>query len=133
MRVFLLLTMSLGALSVQADEAPPIRPGLWEFSMVGAANNKQNVCLTPTMVKDIQSPSQRGKEGSDCKISDQSKSGATQKYKITCTKPQKYEAMVTTTITSPDNFSVQRDHSMEQDGHIQKGSLKINYKRLGDC
>ena len=128
----LTIVLSLIALPALADEAPPIRPGLWEFAMAGMPH-KQNVCLKPDMVKNIQSLSQRGNEGSDCKTSEQSKSGATQVFKVSCTKPQKYEATVTTTINSPDNFSIQQDYSMEQNGRAQKGSLKINYKRLGDC
>ena len=113
-------------------EAPPIRPGMWEFAMVGMPH-KQSVCIKPEMAKDIQQLAQKNNPGGDCKTSDEVKKGSVQSFKVSCSKPQKYEATVTTNLISPDNFSVQHDYSMERDGRAQKGSLKINYKRLGDC
>ncbi|HKO87322.1 MAG TPA: DUF3617 family protein [Burkholderiales bacterium] len=128
--IFMLLGASC-ATPAWAD-APPIRPGLWEFAMVGMAH-KQNVCIKPEMAKDIQQLAQKSDPGGDCKTFDQSKKGNVQSFKVSCTKPQKYEATVTTNLMSADNFSLQHDYNMERDGRAQKGSMKINYKRLGDC
>lgn len=121
----------LFALPVWA-EAPPIRPGMWEFSMVGLPH-KQQLCIKPDMVKDIEKLTQQNDPNSDCKTSDQSAKGSVQSFKVSCTKPHKYQATVTMNLMSPDNFSVQNDYSIEQAGRTQKGTLKINYKRLGDC
>jgi len=131
MRAFLLLAFCTAAAAAHA-EAPPIRPGLWEFAMVGLPH-KQNVCLKPEMVKDIQSLAQRGEEGGDCKSSDAKTSGQQRSFKVSCTKPHKYEATVTMTVTNADNFSMQQDYSIDQNGRKQTGSMKINYRRLGDC
>ena len=117
--------------AVAAPDAPPIRPGLWEFSMVGLPH-KQSVCLKPDMVKDIKALVQRN-DGGDCKMSDQKSSGNQQTFKVSCTAPQKYESLVTMTIVNTDHFSMQQDYSIDKDGRTQKGSLKIDYKRLRDC
>jgi hypothetical protein len=125
------LCLSLSGVSAWAQEVP-IRPGLWEFAMVGMPH-KQSVCLTPDKVKDIKNLGQREGDGSDCKSSNEKVSGKTRTFNIACTKPQKYEGAVTMTINGPDNFSMQQDYSLQQGSRTQKGSLKINYKRLGDC
>ena len=132
MRGFVLtlwLCTSFCSASAWAQEVP-IRPGLWEFAMVGLPH-KQSVCLTPDRVKDIKNLGQS--HGSDCKSSNEKVSGKTRTFNIACTKPQKYEGLVTMTLNGPDNFSMQQDYSLQQGSRTQKGSLKINYKRLGDC
>lgn len=130
-RLLTALCFSVCAAPLTAQEAP-IRPGLWEFAMVGMPH-KQSICLKPDMVKDIKNLSQRQGDGSDCKPSGEKVSGNTRTFKISCTKPHKYDGTVTMIVNGGDNFSMQQDYSMERGGRTQKGSLKINYKRLGDC
>jgi hypothetical protein len=128
----ILLCAALAASPVwAAPEAPPIRPGLWEFSMVGMPH-RQSVCLKPDMVKDIKALAQRG-EGGDCKVSDEKSAGTQKSFKVSCTTPHKYESLVTMNVLSADHFSMQQDYTLDQGGRTQKGSLKIDYKRLRDC
>lgn len=135
MKAVLMCTAVCAALfagaAAAAPDAPPIRPGLWEFSMVGMPH-KQSICLKPDMVKDIKALAQNN-QGGDCKTSEQKSSGNQQSFKVSCTTPHKVESQVTMTIMNADHFSVQQDYTLNRDGRNQSGSLKIDYKRLKDC
>jgi hypothetical protein len=113
-----------------------IRPGLWEFSMsgMGGQSFKQSICITPAMSKDLgalgrQSPQQ----GSDCKNTSESDSGKTRSFHVSCTKPHPYEADIRVHFKSPDEFTMEQDFVMTLEGAAQKGSMNMQYRRLGDC
>jgi hypothetical protein len=121
-----------GVAATAAAQTPQIRPGLWEFAMSGMGH-KQTMCFTPEMVKDVKSIAERGQQGSDCKSSNARTSGNTHTVDIACTKPNKYNAKVTTTITDSDNFTVTQDYAVEAGGQAQKGTLTLSYRRVGEC
>jgi hypothetical protein len=116
-----------------AAQQPEIRPGLWEMTLSGTANVKQNVCLTPAMVKDMKQMAAKGDPSSDCKASAEKVSGASRMFDITCTKPAAYQASVVVTVDGPDRFSMSQDYSMAQGGKKQQGKLAMTYRRIGDC
>ena len=115
-----------------AAQTPQIRPGLWEITISGAPR-KQTTCFTPEMVKDVKSLAQRGQQTSDCKSSNAKTAGNTHTVEISCTKPNKYDAKVTTTINGPDNFTVTQDYTAGPAGKAQQGKLTMSYRRLGEC
>jgi hypothetical protein len=124
--VLLALAAPVGA------QGPQIRPGLWEITISGMPR-KQTTCFTPEMVKDVKNLAQRGQQAGDCKSSNARTAGNTHTVDISCTKPSKYDAKVTTTVNGPDNFLVTQDYTVESAGKAQKGRLTIAYRRLGDC
>lgn len=113
-------------------QTPQIRPGLWEITISGAPR-KQTTCFTPEMVKDVKNLAQRGQQAGDCKSSNPKTAGNTHTVDISCTKPNKYDAKVTTTINGPDNFTVTQDYAVEAGGKAQQGKMTMSYRRLGDC
>ncbi|HLB14739.1 MAG TPA: DUF3617 family protein [Burkholderiales bacterium] len=113
-------------------QTPQIRPGLWEIAMSGMPH-KQTTCFTPEMVKDVKSLAQRGQQSGDCKSTNPKTAGNTHTVDISCTKPNKYDAKVTTTISGPDNFTVTQDYTVEAGGKAQQGKMTISYRRLGEC
>jgi len=113
-------------------QTPQIRPGLWEITISGMPQ-KQTTCFTPEMVKDVKSLAQRGQQSGDCKSSNPKTAGNTHTVDISCTKPNKYDAKVTTTINGPDNFTVTQDYAVEAAGKAQQGKMTMSYRRLGDC
>jgi hypothetical protein len=124
---------ALLSLSVPVSaQSPQIRPGLWEISFSGMPQ-KQTTCFTPEMVKDVNNLAQQGQQKGDCKAANSRAAGNTHTVDISCTKPNKYEAKVTTTINGPDNFTVTQDYAVEAGGKAQKGTMMISYRRLGEC
>ncbi len=127
------LAAALLAVAVPASaQSPQIRPGLWEIAFSGMAR-KQTICFTPEMVKDVTNLAQRGQQKGDCKASNPKTAGNTHTVDISCTKPNKYRAKVTTTINAPDNFTVTQDYAIEAGGKAQQGRIVISYRRLGEC
>lgn len=132
------LALGLAALPLYASaQQPDIRPGLWEFTMAGTGPGgqgiRQTLCFTPQMVKDMKGLAAKSDPSSDCKSANEKVSGKSRTFDVTCTKPQKYEARVTVTVEGPDNFTMAQDYVMETGGKKQQGSMKFNYRRLGEC
>jgi hypothetical protein len=127
------LAILLAALAAPASaQTPQIRPGLWEIAISGLPK-KQTTCFTPAMVTDVQNLAQRGQQASDCKSSNARTTGNTHTVEISCTKPNRYDAKVTTTVNGPDNFTVTQDYTAGPAGKAQQGRLTMSYRRLGDC
>jgi hypothetical protein len=116
-------------------QAPELRPGLWEFTMSGAGTQgiKQNVCFTPAMVSDMKGIAAKGVAASDCKTSNETMSGKSRTFDVSCTKPQKYDARITVTIDSPERFAMAQEYNSEFNGQKYQGSMKMTYRRLGEC
>ncbi len=131
-RALVLLSASLTSAAVAA-QGVQMRPGLWEFSMSGIPM-KQQVCITPDMVKD---PTRLGQDAQmpdhDCKFSKPKVSGNTTSFTMSCTRPQKMNTHTTLTSNGPDSFTMKQDFDMEMEGQRHKGSTTMTYKRLGDC
>lgn len=127
-----LFALSLCTATSVWAQMPNIRPGLWEFSMPGVAS-KHSVCLTPEMLKDTKSLGQQHAPDSDCKSSDERTSGNTRSFKVSCTKPTKYDASIVMTVNGEDNFSMKQDYTMERGGRTQQGKLSMSYQRIGSC
>jgi hypothetical protein len=125
--------IALAAALPAAAQQPEIRPGLWEFTLSGMANVKQNVCLTPAMVKDMKQMAARTDPGSDCKSSAEKVSGASRAFDVNCTRPAFYQAHVVVTVDGPDNFAMSQDFTMERGGKKQSGKMAMTYRRIGDC
>jgi len=117
-----------------AQTGPQIRPGLWEMTMSGMAH-KQTICFTPEMVKDMKSLSQQKTPDSDCKASNESVSGNTRTFNVSCTKPNKYDAKISIAVNGPDNFAMTQNYKVERagKGQVQTGTMSIAYRRLGEC
>src|SRR5262245_2424094 len=117
-----------------AQTGPQIRPGLWEMTLSGMPQ-KQTVCFTPEMVKDMKSLSQQKTPDSDCKSSGESVSGSTRTFNVSCTRPNKYDAKISITVNGPDNFAMTQNYTMERGGkgQAQSGTMSVAYRRLGDC
>lgn len=112
---------------------PDIRPGLWEFTMIGMAGMKQQVCLTPAMVKDMKQIAAKGDVSSDCKLSNEKVSGATRSFDISCTRPARYDGKVAITVAGPDSFSMSQDYVVDHGGQKMAGKMAMTYRRVGDC
>jgi len=117
---------------VLAQAGPQIRPGLWEMTLSGMAH-KQTICFTPEMVKDVKNLSQQKTPDSDCKSSGETVSGNTRTFNIACTKPNKYDAKVSLTTNSADNFTMTQVYNVAQGGKAQSGTMTMTYRRIGDC
>ena len=128
----ILAAVLIAAAPALAQQGPQIRPGLWEMTMTGLPQ-KQTVCFTPDMVKDMKSLSQRKTPDSDCKSSGEAVSGNTRTFNVSCTKPNKYDAKISITVNGTDNFTMKQDYSVAQGGKAQSGTMTMNYRRLGDC
>jgi hypothetical protein len=114
-----------------AQTGPQIRPGLWEMTLTGMPQ-KQTVCFTPDMVKDMKSLSQQTPD-SDCKSSSEQVSGNTRTFNVSCTRPNRYDAKVSLTVNGPDSFTMSQNYSVTRAGKAQSGTMSIAYRRLGDC
>lgn len=125
--------IALAAALPAVAQQPEIRPGLWEFTLSGMANVKQNVCLTPAMVKDMKRMAARTDPGSDCKGGAETVSGASRAFDVHCTRPAFYQAHVVVTVDGPDNFAMSQDFTMERGGKKQSGKMAMTYRRIGDC
>jgi hypothetical protein len=128
-----MLASALALSPAALANAPQIHPGLWEFSMAGVPM-KQTMCVTPAMANDVTKFGQgQQPPNSDCKSSSPTVSGNTTTFNVSCTKPSKYSAKVAMTANGPDNFTMAQDYDMEMNGQRQKGSMTMNYKRIGEC
>jgi hypothetical protein len=116
-----------------AAQAPEIRPGLWEFSMSAAKGMSQKICFTPAMVKDMKGVAAKGDPSSDCKSSGEKVAGATRTFRVSCTKPTKYDADIALTVHGPDHFSMTQDFVAQHGGKSQAGKMTFVYRRVGDC
>lgn len=137
-RLFRSAAVAAAVLSLYAPawaQTPELRPGLWEFTMSGggAQGIKQNVCFTPAMVKDITGIAAKGGAASDCKTANEKLSGKSRTFDVSCTKPQKYDAHIAVTVESPESFAMAQDYTSEFNGQKQQGSMKMTYRRLGEC
>jgi hypothetical protein len=130
-RVVVALSASLLATAAFA-KAPEMRPGLWEFTMSGIPM-KQTVCITPEMANDVTKLGKDDSMPNDCKHTAPKVSGKSTNFDISCTKPLKMKTRMTLTSHSSDSFTMAQDFDMEIDGQRQKGSMNIDYKRVGDC
>lgn len=128
----LVLAAAFLAVPAFAQQGPQIRPGLWEMTLSGMPQ-KQTICFTPDMVKDVTKLSQQKTPDSDCKSSGESASGNTRTFNVSCTKPNKYDAKISLTTNSPDNFTMTQNYSVAQGGKAQSGTMTMTYRRLGDC
>lgn len=130
----LLLAAAFAAAPALAQQGPQIRPGLWEMTMTGLPQ-KQTVCFTPEMVKDMKSLSQQRTPDSDCKASGEAVSGNTRTFNVSCTRPNKYDAKISLTVNGPDNFTMTQNYTMERGGkgQSQSGTMSVAYRRLGEC
>lgn len=118
-----------GAALGQAD----VRPGLWEVSISGMGDRKQTICLTPEMVKDMRKLTQRQDPSSDCKPSREKVSGNTRTFQVSCTRPVRYQASISMTMSGSDRFTIKQDFNTEINGRTQSGSLAMAYARVGEC
>ncbi len=123
----------IAAAGPAAAQQPDIRPGLWEFTLSGAKDIKQNVCITQTLAQDMKQMAAKSDPNSDCKVSNEKTSGATRSMDITCTKPATYTAHVTITVDGPDKFSMTQDYAMERGGKSASGKMVMTYRRVGEC
>ena len=128
MRLVFLVASLLIAVCAHAEQ-PEIRPGLWQFTMEGVPFGPK-ICITPEMAKDMKSVAQKPDPDSDCKMTDETVTGATRTFKISCTKPEKFDGTVSQTVNGPDNFTMTTEYSGGQEG---SGSMTMNYNRVGDC
>jgi hypothetical protein len=117
----ILAAVLIAAAPAFAQSGPQIRPGLWEMTMTGLPQ-KQTVCFTPDMVKDMKSLSQQ-----------KAVSGNTRTFNVSCTKPNKYDAKISVTVNGPDNFTMTQNYTMERGGKGQSGTMAIAYRRVGEC
>jgi len=115
-----------------AQTGPQIRPGLWEMTLSGMPQ-KQTVCFTPEMVKDMKSLSQQKTPDSDCKSSAEAVSGNTRTFNVSCTKPNKYDAKISIAMNGPDNFTMTQNYTVDHGGKAQSGTMSIAYRRMGEC
>jgi hypothetical protein len=129
----LLIALAAGPAVPAAAQAPEIRPGLWEFTLSATQGMTQKICFTPAMVKDIKGFASKGDPASDCKASNEKVSGVTRTFRVSCTKPTKYEADVGMTVHGPDHFSMTQDFVAEQGGQRNAGKMSFVYRRVGDC
>jgi hypothetical protein len=129
-RVVLVAALALAAPAF-AQSGPQIRPGLWEMTITGLPQ-KQTVCFTPDMVKDMKNLSQQT-PGSDCKSSGEQVTGNTRTFNVSCTKPNQYDAKISLTMNGPDNFTMSQNYNVTRAGKAQSGTMSIAYRRLGDC
>jgi hypothetical protein len=127
----LLLAAAFAAAPAYAQQTPQIRPGLWEMTFTGMPQ-KQTVCFTPEMVKDMKSLSRQTPD-SDCKSSGESVAGNTRTFNVSCTKPNKYNAKISVTVNGPDHFTMTQNYTMDRGGKAQSGTMSIAYRRLGEC
>ena len=128
----ILAAVLIAAAPAFAQQGPQIRPGLWEMTMTGLPQ-KQTVCFTPDMVKDMKSLSQRKTPDSDCKSSGEAVSGNTRTFNVSCTKPNKYDAKISVTVNGPDNFTMTQNYTMDRGGKGQSGTMSVAYRRVGEC
>jgi hypothetical protein len=123
--------LALFALAACSAHAQEFRPGLWE--MTGSNLPKpQTFCFTPDMKKDAKTEMQ--KHGADCKKGDETVSGDTVVYWVTCTTPIRQASRVTVTSHAPDHFTMATDFSVEtpQRGTVT-GKSSLTYRRVGEC
>jgi hypothetical protein len=130
-RLILAAVVAVAAAPAFGQAGPQIRPGLWEMTLTGMPQ-KQTVCFTPEMVKDMKSLSQQTPD-SDCKSSGEAVSGNTRTFNVSCTKPNKYDAKISVTVNSSDNFTMTQNYTVAQGGKAQSGTMKVSYRRLGEC
>jgi len=115
-----------------AQPGPQIRPGLWEMTITGMPQ-KQTVCFTPEMVKDMKSLSQQRTPESDCRSSGEQVTGNTRTFNVSCTRPNRYDAKVSVTVNGADNFTMSQTYRVERAGKAQSGTMSIAYRRVGEC
>lgn len=130
-RLILAAVVAVAAAPAFGQAGPQIRPGLWEMTLTGMPQ-KQTVCFTPEMVKDMKSLSQQTPD-SDCKSSGEAVSGNTRTFNVSCTKPNKYDAKISVTVNGPANFTMKQDYTMDRGGKGQSGTMTVAYRRLGEC
>jgi hypothetical protein len=116
-----------------AAQVPEIRPGLWEFTMSAAKGMSQKICFTNAMVKDLKGVAAKGDPSSDCRSSGEKVAGATRTFRVSCTKPTKYDADIALTVHGPDHFSMTQDFVADHGGKSQAGKMTFVYRRVGDC
>jgi hypothetical protein len=103
------------------------------MSGAGAQGIKQKVCFTPAMMSDMKGIAAKGIAASDCKASQEKVSGKSRTFDVSCTKPQKYDARITVTVESPESFAMAQEYNSEFNGQKFQGSMKMTYRRLGEC
>lgn len=129
----MLLTLSALAAAPAGAQTPDIRPGLWEISMSGIGEVRQEFCVTPEMVSNMRELTMQRDPASDCKHSNEKVSGKTRTFDITCTTPAQYKAIVRLTVESPDRFTMTQDFTVDLAGQQQQGSATMAYRRIGEC
>ena len=129
-RLILAAVLALAAPAF-AQVGPQIRPGLWEMTLSGMTQ-KQTICFTPEMVKDMKNLPQQGTDN-DCKSSGESVSGNTRAFNVSCTRPNKYDAKISITASGPDAFTMTQKYNVSQGGKAQSGTMTVAYRRLGEC
>jgi hypothetical protein len=129
----MLLIFSALAAAPAGAQTPDIRPGLWEISMSGIGEVRQEFCVTPEMVRNMRDLTMQRDPGSDCSHSNEKVSGNTRTFDITCTTPAQYKARVRLKVDSPDRFTMTQDFTMDLGGQQQKGSATMDYRRIGEC
>ena len=120
------------ALVPAVAQAQQIRPGQWEVTMQGMPK-PLTMCITPDMAKDPSTLMQKRGAESDCKSTNESKSGNTRTFNIACSKPNKYNAKVTFTTHGADHFTMTQDFTTEREGKSRAGSMTMTYERVGEC
>ena len=115
-----------------ASSAQDVKPGLYEITISGLPQ-KQSMCITPEMAKDMKNLQQKPDPKSDCKTTGDTGAGDTRSFQVKCTKPMKYEAQVSIAKQGADGFTMKQDYTMDHAGKPQKGSMTMTYKRVGDC
>lgn len=127
------LCLAALAAAPAAAQAPEIRPGLWEFTLSAAKGASQKICFTSAMVKDLKGVAAKGDPSSDCRSSGEKVAGATRTFRVSCTKPAKYDADIALTVHGPDHFSLTQDFVAQHGGKSQAGKMTFVYRRVGDC
>jgi hypothetical protein len=91
------------------------------------------VCITPEMAGDMKNMAQKPNGENDCKMSNETVSGNTRTFQMTCTKPDKYDGTISLTVNSADSFKMATKYDAVIDGKKQKGDIAMTYRRVGEC
>jgi hypothetical protein len=126
----LAFALLIGIAAPAAGQPLELRPGLWEITMAGMPQ-KITQCFTAETLKDVKNLTQKGATDNDCKSSNESVSGNTRTFNVSCTKPNKYDAKVSFTVNGPDNFTMRQNYNVTHAGKAQQGTMTMSYKRVG--
>ncbi|MEZ5930353.1 MAG: DUF3617 family protein [Alphaproteobacteria bacterium] len=124
----------LAAASTAAAEGLPITPGLWEMTSKNPMTGQDHVrqeCMTEAVFD----PSEMMGEERGCSVSDETVSGNTVDYDMTCSDPNmpgSFNGHFTFTIDG-DQGSGNVDMTFDMNGQTMTMSQQVSARRVGDC